>query len=126
MVLKRAGFFFIHDKKEYGIFDENYKGLRTCRIYFIKTAAFREKISIKTIKSLIHDWVSKNYETNINQGLIDYVTEKAEETIEIQEVWVPIRFLHIQRPFVVGRVTFKTITKTFIDDIEALDKGLPR
>jgi len=116
---EELGFFFIHDKKRYGIFDEHFKELLKLAESIGKLPAFRDKVSISTLKQLLYEWISKTCSGSINTGLIDFIIENAAELITMQHVWVPIRFLHIQKPFIIGRIAFKPISKVFIDELEA-------
>ena len=47
------------------------------------------------------------------------VLDKCQEVIKEREIWIPISRLYIQAPFPFGKVTFKAITKSMIDDWEA-------
>lgn len=112
------GFFFVHEKKRYGIFEEQYKQLLKLAESIGKSPAFRDRVSIVTIKQLIYEWISKSCSQAINIPLVDFIVENVKEAIVQQEMWVPIRYLHIQKPFSVGKVTFRPVSKTFLDEIE--------
>lgn len=113
-----VGFSFYYDRKKYGIYNDNYKTLLKLTESITKIPAIRASISKVTIKNLIHDWIHKKSTGSIIEGLTEYVINGAISTIVSQEIWLPIKFLQIEIPFTIGRITFKPITKIFIDDLE--------
>ena len=115
---EEQGFSFIHERKNYGIFGDKYKHLLRLAESIAKIPSIRETISQKTIKNLIHEWITKKYIKTIDKGISDYVIEESKSKIVSQDVWIPIRFLQIEIPFIVGKIAFKPITKAMIDGLE--------
>ena len=113
------GFFFAFNGKKYGIFNEKYKALLKLSESISKIQSINDKISQKTIKELIFEWINKKSSREISDSLTDYVLHEAAGKVELQEIWVPVRFLHIEVPFRVGRITFSPLTKAMIDGFES-------
>ncbi|MGH9883674.1 MAG: hypothetical protein ACRD6N_19800, partial [Pyrinomonadaceae bacterium] len=51
--------------------------------------------------------------------LTEYVLRECEKHVRQVEIWIPISHFYIPRPFVFGKVTFRAITKTMMDEWEA-------
>jgi hypothetical protein len=112
------GFFFTDNGKKYGIFGEKYKKLLKLTESISKTNNINNKISQKTIKEIIFEWVIGKSKRTINEDLVDYLIKEAKGKIVKQEVWIPIRYLHIESSLKVGRIDFKTITREMINGLE--------
>ncbi|QOX79500.1 hypothetical protein FY034_11310 [Trichlorobacter lovleyi] len=98
------GFFFFHEGKKYGIFDDKYKELLKLAESITRIPTIRQRISQKTIKDLIYEWINKKSNRLITDELTEYILREASNKVAFQEVWLPIRFLQIEVPFTVGRV----------------------
>ncbi len=112
------GFFFVQDRKKYGVFGKNYKSLLKLVESIARIPSVNGKISKVTIKELLFEWIHKKSNRLITKTLSEYVVDEAQKKIVSQEVWVPIKFLHAQGAFTVGRITFKPITKAILDELE--------
>jgi hypothetical protein len=51
--------------------------------------------------------------------MTEYVLTESEKLVEQLEIWLPISHLFIQQPFIFGKITFRAVTKTMVDDWEA-------
>jgi hypothetical protein len=116
---EELGVFFIHDRKKYGVFGDEYKILLKLAESVSKIPTINDKISQKTIKQLIYEWIEKRSNRLITEELTEYIINESQSKIAQQEVWLPIRFLQIQSQFTIGRIVFKPITRVMIDALEA-------
>ena len=113
------GFYFFHERKQYGIINENYKTILKLVESISKQRDFSAKVSQETIKKVIFDWIKRRCMGVMNQDLTSFIIEQASAKISIKEVWLPIKFLQIEETFVVGRICFKTISKKMVEDLQA-------
>lgn len=116
---EEIGFYFFHERKQYGILNENYKIILKLVESISKQSGLSAKVSQETIKSIIFDWIKKRCIGIVNQDLTSFIIDQASAKISVKEVWLPIRFLQIEDAFVVGKINFKPISKNMIEKLQA-------
>lgn len=116
---EEIGFYFFHERKRYGILDENYKIILKLVESISKQSDLSSKVSQETIKNTIFDWIKKRCIGVMNQDLTTFIIDQASAKISVKEIWLPIRFLQIEETFIVGRISFKTISKKMIENLLA-------
>ena len=104
--------------KQLGLFDEDYKNLNRIAENLQKSTNPKNVVSIDLISELIFEWLKQEYFGENTQNAIEFVLSECEKCIREVEIWIPISHLHIESPFILGKITFKTITKKFMDEYE--------
>lgn len=110
---------FNNGVKIVGLFDNDYKNLIRIAEAFQKSVAPKGAVSIELLEELLFDWIKFKSRNETELSTIEFVLSECEKQIKEYEIWIPISFLHIQSAFVLGKITFKAITKVMIDDWEA-------
>lgn len=113
---KEVGKVFNHNKKEYGITDENYLKLLRLSEDIQKNNSLKELISVDFVKEELFAWITKSFKESNKTSFIDYLLQKAENAIKHYEVWIPIPFTTIQSQFSLGKITFKIVSKEQIEE----------
>lgn len=101
-----------------GLFDDDHKKLNKVAANLQQCTKPNDVVSVEFVAGLIFQWLKQEYLGKNTQNSIDFVLSKCEENIEDVEIWIPISHLHIESPFSLGNITFKTITKQFMDEYE--------
>lgn len=101
-----------------GLFDNDYKNLIRVAESFQKSINPKDKVSIELLENLLFDWIKYKSRNETELNLTEFVLDKCEKQIKEYEVWIPISLLYIQSAFVLGKITFRAITKSMIDDWE--------
>lgn len=114
-VMARA---FNKEKNLVGLFDEDYKNLIRVAEGFQKSINPKGTISIELLEELLFDWIKLKSRNETELSMSEFALSECEKQIKEYEVWIPISLLYIQSPFVLGKITFKAITKSMVDDWE--------
>jgi hypothetical protein len=102
-----------------GLFGEDHLELVRLAERLQKTIAPRKVVSFQRLSALVFDWVKQKHRESSIPPMTEYLLSECEKLIEQLDVWVPISQLYIQAPFDFGKITFRAITKSMIDDWEA-------
>jgi hypothetical protein len=102
-----------------GLFGENYLDLVRVAERMQTSIHPRGLVSVKRLSDLIFDWMKHKYRGTAGYAMTEYVLAECEKLIEELEIWIPISNLFIQSPFDFGKITFRAITKSMIDDWKA-------
>lgn len=106
-----------------GLFDEDHTNLIRLSEGMQKSTNPRDVVSLQLLSELIFDWLKQKHRGASVPAMTEYVLAECEKQIEEMEVWIPISLLYIQSPFILGKITFRAITKTMVDDLEASVKA---
>lgn len=109
---------YLDDKKSLGVFEDGCLEIQKLLDSLLKVKEINRKVSIKTLESLLHEWIKCKYYDRGFCEFIEYFCNSIIKLIDVNEVWIPIQLLHIEKNFNIGKVTFKPITKKVIDDLE--------
>jgi len=101
-----------------GLFDEDYKNLHRIAENLQKSTNPKNVVSVELLSELIFEWVKQKYHGAILPEMTEFVLTECEKHIVEAEIWIPISELHIEVPFSLGNINFKTITKEFMDKYE--------
>jgi hypothetical protein len=104
--------------KQLGLFDEDYKKLAQIAENLQKSINPKNVVGVEFISDLIFEWLKDNYFGKNKQSPSEFILSECEKNIEEIEIWIPISHLHIETPFKLGNITFKCITKKFMDAYE--------
>ncbi len=111
--------------RQLGLFDSDHEELNKIAENLQKSTKPNNVVSVEFISELIFQWLKQHYFGKNTQNPTNYVLSECEKNIDVIEIWIPISHLHIESPFVLGNITFKTITKKFMDEYEnSLRKAL--
>lgn len=105
-------------KKEIGLYNNDFKELLRIAENIQKSTNPKFIISVNRISEYIFEWIKQSYLGKIKDSPIDFILSECEKSIVKAEIWIPISELYIQNPFILGKITFKTITKEFMDNYE--------
>ena len=108
-----------HDESgQFSISDHNYLDVRGLAAQLLKIRDIGSAISRKTVEELICEWVRQSY-TKINkQNFIEFFCKEAGKRVCKFQVWTPIHYLSIHKPFKLGVVDFVPINRTLLDEWE--------
>ena len=109
---------FNYGEKVLGLFDNDYKNLIRIAEAFQKSINPKGTVSIELLENLLFDWIKLKSRNETELSTTEFVLSECEKEIKEYEVWIPISLLYIQAPFVLGKITFRAITKSMIDDWE--------
>lgn len=112
---------FNNGEKIVGLFDNDYKNLIRIAEAFQKGITPKGTVSIELLEDLLFDWVKLKSRNETELSMTEFILSECEKQIKEYEVWIPISLLYIQSPFVLGKITFRAITKSMIDDWETRD-----
>jgi hypothetical protein len=101
----------------FGLDEQGCSKLRKLAEAIQKAPAFRDRVSVRFLENTLFRWCVATARRAEASSACDYVAAESEKAVERIETWVPVYGLHIQSPFAVGRVVFKTITKEMLDSL---------
>lgn len=82
-----------------------------------KLPALREHVSRLFVRRVILDWIEARSRDQATSTLMEYLSYRAASEVKSFEAWFPIGFLHVESGFSLGRVTFRSITREFLDEV---------
>jgi len=109
---------FDNGEKIVGLFDNDYKNLVRIAEVFQKSITPKGVVSIELLENSLFDWIKFKSRNETELCKTEFVLSECEKQIKEYEVWIPISLLYIQSAFVLGKITFRAITKAMIDDWE--------
>jgi hypothetical protein len=101
-----------------GLFDEDHTNLVRLAEAIQKSIIPRGVVSLGLLSELIFDWLKQQRRGASISMMTEYVLAECEKQIKEMEVWIPISLLYIESPFILGKITFRAITKAMVDDWE--------
>ena len=101
------------------ISEEAYKIVRDLARQLLKIKDIESSISRQTVEGLICQWVRQYYTKKTKLSFVDFFQAEAGKCVRRHQVWAPIRYLCIERPFRLGHVDFVPISRTKLDDWES-------
>jgi hypothetical protein len=102
-----------------GLFDEDYVELKRITEGMQKSIIPRNVVSLQQLSDLLFAWVKEKYRGASLSTMTEHVLTECEKLIQEMEIWIPVSHLYIQAPFVFGKITFRAVTKTMVDEWEA-------
>ncbi len=106
-----------------GLFDDDYKNLTQIAEDIQKKSNPKNVVGVELLSELIFEWIKQKYKGVSMPSMTEFVLAECEKQIEDVEIWIPIANLHLEVPFKVGNVTFKVITKNFMDEYETVSRS---
>jgi hypothetical protein len=107
-----------------GLFDENFRNLVRIAEGMQRTVTLRNTVSVELLIDLIFNWVEQRYKKLLTIPMTEYVLDECEKQVEELEIWLPVSMLRIASELVIGKITFKTITREMLDIWQA--QGPPK
>lgn len=98
------------------ISEEAYKIVRDLARQLLKIKDIRSSISRPTVEGIICQWVRQHYPKKIKLCFVDFFQAEAGKCVRKHQVWAPIRYLCIERPFRLGHVDFVPISRTILNE----------
>jgi len=108
-----AGILFTHEGKTFEVAGENYSKVTEVIEAAYKIKAIRSQVSIATVTDFLHRWVEEKYLKKTDKAFVEYLCESI--TVKFHRIWLPIRFLQVERPFNLGHITIRMFTKADAD-----------
>jgi hypothetical protein len=100
-----------------GSFDDDYEQL--VRIAEAMHKSVRPSVvAVSLLTDLVFDWIKQSHRKATDESMTYYVLHECEKRIMEAEIWIPISYFYILRPFVFGEITFRAITKAMMDEWE--------
>lgn len=109
-------------RKQIDLFDDDHKKLVQIAENLQKSTKPKNVVGVEFLSENIFEWLKQNYFGKTKQNPIEFVLDECEKNIEEIEIWIPISHLHIESPFKLGNISFKCITKKFMDKYEDSSK----
>ena len=111
----RVSRFTTEGGKLIGLGDSDYPQLAKLARSIQKTSAFRNTVSVQFVEDALFRWCLKACQQSSTQSACDFIIAEATLSVREIETWIPIYALHVQSPFNIGTVVFKTITREMLD-----------
>jgi hypothetical protein len=101
-----------------GLDDDDHENLRAVTGRLSKESAYRDFLSQKFIYETSIDWLKARADDPAGSppSFIKYLDEAASKAVKRREIWLPIPVVRISRPFQIGRVIFRRLTKSMLDE----------
>lgn len=106
-----------------GLGESDYPQLAKLARSIHKTSAFRDVVSVQFVEGVLFRWCVKACKQEITQSACDFIIAEATASVREVEIWIPIYALHIQSPFNIGSVVYKSITREMIDAWEEVARA---
>jgi len=111
----RVNRFTTEGGKLIGLGDSDYPQLAKLARSIQNTSAFRNAVGVQFVEDALFRWCLKACQNNSTQTACDFIIGEAALSVREIETWIPIYALHVQSPFNIGMVVFKTITREMLD-----------
>ncbi len=98
----------------YYINEDNYKKVRILIEQISSLKDIKNYLSVKFIDKLMSDWLVGRFSKEFETSFIDYLLEKAKDSVEEREIWIPIPYTSSIREFKLGQIYFKTVSEKII------------
>lgn len=106
---------FEHDGKALGLLGQGFKDLETLAAHVQRTGEVYPYVSVRCLVESGFQWVEKRYRRETDESFTGFVLRECAKLIKDLEIWLPISRVYLQADLVVGRVTFKTLTRQMLD-----------
>ena len=103
-----------------GVVGEDHETLVSVAQRISNEKVYRDFLSTEFVYRVSIDWVQARVvnAANTPQKFTEFIDVAASNAIKSHEVWLPIPIITIPKPFRIGWVTFRRITKPMMDDYE--------
>lgn len=110
--------FFIHNNKAIGLRECDYQQFDELIENLYKRKEINRLLSKTYIENILFNWFEKKYKGELGDSItfLSYLKDESEKRIKETKVSIPISFLDIQKPFMIGNVRFEYFTKDFFDE----------
>ncbi|MCK5538976.1 MAG: hypothetical protein KAI79_19285 [Bacteroidales bacterium] len=107
--------FFHKDNKKFGFQEDDYQLIIQIIETLQKQKNIRNKLSYEFIEEVFFEWLKEELgNEEILETFIEYLDNRAKQSIKPMTLWVPIAFLEIETPFTVANVEICTLSKEMI------------
>lgn len=114
---KQVARFFLVDKTPIGLNQDSYSAFLKFAEDFHHRKEINTLLSLEFIIESIFDWFENKYKGLIpkDKELVEYIAEKSEKEIKKYKISIPISFIAIEKPFVIGKINFEYFETGFYD-----------
>jgi hypothetical protein len=110
-----ACYFFVQDRGLIGIADDAHKAFAQLAGKLSGNKAYRDTVSHEFTYNTLINWLRLNVTTGDAPTLVEYFEAEVTKVVREREIWVPFPVVQISKPFQIGSVTFRRITKEMVD-----------
>lgn len=107
----------------YGFFEDDYSAFVNLVDQIQRTIELRDSVSKSFVADCILKWAELRVTGQQTPDVVEYLVGRCENEIKSLEVWIPIAETVIDSQFDIGKVTFKAVTRSMIDDWLENDKA---
>lgn len=112
---RETGKIFDHGGKTFGLVEEGYKALEALAIQTQQTKGIRPYISAQCAVNTTFEWVKKRHREQTGEPFADFVLRECAALVKHREVWMPLYHVYVQSDLLVGKITFRTLTREMLD-----------
>ncbi len=114
---KHACYFFVEGRGVMGLEGLGHDAILRLAGRLASHATYSEVLSGEFIYDCIVDWLQLAAASEQSAGsFVAFLEEAASREVKAQEIWLPIPTVSISRPFKIGAVEFRRVTKAMMDD----------
>ena len=99
-----------------GLQGDSYRTLVGIAERIQKTRTFDNAVSLHFLKDALFEWLKERHKNITDVSMTDYVIQKCIKEIRELEVWLPIAMTCTEAEFIIGKVSFKTLSKRMFDE----------
>jgi hypothetical protein len=110
-----TGRFWDSEGRRSGWNGEAYQKMKRLAERIARTKELRGFVSESFILDELFDWLRQTLQRTRSDTLGDFIAERATAEIRDHEIWVPLYRTYSSIDFAIGEVTFRSITKQFLD-----------
>jgi hypothetical protein len=101
-----------------GLDGDDHENLRVVAERLARESTYRDSLSREFIYETSIDWLKARVDdpTGSPLSLIEYLDGAAAKAVKRREIWLPIPVVRISRPFQIGQVVFRRLTKAMLDE----------
>jgi hypothetical protein len=125
--------FFHYEKTQIGLDNEDYRNYLKFTEQLLKKNIIRKFLSPDFVEDVSFKWFEKRYKGEIKQetGFITFFESESRNCIKNYKISIPLSYVSIQEPFVLGKVQYEFLKKDFFDEMlshhfEKLHKSLSK
>jgi hypothetical protein len=109
---------FRHGSGWIGLAGDSFKKFEKLAESIQSSQAFREAISLLTIRDVVFKWLRERYLGHAISPLSEHVVEHCSPLIASLTIWIPIANTRVQTLFQIGTVTIRQLDKATLDHWE--------
>lgn len=110
------GKIFHHNGSEYGIVNDEFKNFLKISKNIQGVKELSDIVSVEFVREKLFVWLKDSFINGKTNSFIEHFVDSIEKEVNNYEIWIPVPFTSIQKSFSLGKIKFKTITETKIEE----------